>query len=165
MLSESSFHIERATMYCTCNDVLISLLSSPSLSSPLMCCRALAGCSSLGRWRDSLEILGYLLSETDKPGPAVFELTLEALANAEEVCRSAPLPSPPLSPTICFLSSPLLSLFSLPLPFLLLFSPPFSSFSSHHRPPSIYRVCFCYARNVAGISIAILTRLSSPYPV
>jgi hypothetical protein len=32
-----------------------------------------------------LEILADLLSETEKPGPTVFELTLEALVEEEQV--------------------------------------------------------------------------------
>ena len=47
--------------------------------------RALRGCALLGRWQDSLEILADLLSETEKPGPTVFELTLEALVEEEQV--------------------------------------------------------------------------------
>ena len=47
--------------------------------------RALKGCSVLGRWQHSLEILADLLSEKEKPDPTSFELTLEALASHDQV--------------------------------------------------------------------------------
>lgn len=53
--------------------------------------RALRGCALLGRWQDSIEILVDLLSETEKPGPTVFELTLEALVAEEQVRHCAVL--------------------------------------------------------------------------
>ena len=55
----------------------------------------------LGRWQDSIEILVDLLSETEKPGPTVFELTLEALVAEEQVRSCAAMRGNRRTPLFC----------------------------------------------------------------